>query len=343
MASHADAAQGGCAMTATEQIWPRPKKGRGRAQRSLDLIDAMYDAAEAAQPITGRGIGYKMFVAKLIPSMGRTDMRCVYRLLKEARENGDIPWEWIVDETRDLEKSATWDNAEEFADTMADSYRREFWNDQPVRVEVWSEKGTVRGVLAPVLDQYGVGFGVMHGFNSATCVYNVSQDDDGRELIVLYCGDFDPSGLCMSEDDLPKRLVEYGGDHVMLKRIALTGEQVLNLPSFPAADKKTDSRYKWFTARFGDRCWELDAMDPNDLRTCVEKAIKEQIEPEAWERCEIINKAERESMKEGVGAWLRHRQTPEAWETAYEDWHGFSGSESSGDLRRRMMEDENGR
>ena len=30
------------------------KKGRGRAQRSLDLIDAMFDAAEAAQPITGR-------------------------------------------------------------------------------------------------------------------------------------------------------------------------------------------------------------------------------------------------------------------------------------------------
>jgi hypothetical protein len=29
------------------------------AQRSLDLIEAMYAAAEAAQPITGRGIGYK--------------------------------------------------------------------------------------------------------------------------------------------------------------------------------------------------------------------------------------------------------------------------------------------
>ena len=29
------------------------------AQRSIDLINAMYTAAEAAQPITGRGIGYK--------------------------------------------------------------------------------------------------------------------------------------------------------------------------------------------------------------------------------------------------------------------------------------------
>ena len=45
------------------------KPGRGMAQRSLDLIEAMHTAAEAAQPITGRGIGYKLFTAGLIPSM----------------------------------------------------------------------------------------------------------------------------------------------------------------------------------------------------------------------------------------------------------------------------------
>jgi hypothetical protein len=42
----------------------------------------------------------------------------------------------------------------------------------PDRVEVWSEKGTVRGVLDPVLKEYGVGFRVMHGFGSATSVYD---------------------------------------------------------------------------------------------------------------------------------------------------------------------------
>ena len=47
-------------MTA-EQIETGSKKVRGRARRSIDLIEAMYTAAEAAQPITGRGIGYKLF------------------------------------------------------------------------------------------------------------------------------------------------------------------------------------------------------------------------------------------------------------------------------------------
>ena len=86
------------------------KKGRGMAQRSLDLIEAMYAMAEAAQPITGRGIGYKLFTAGLIPSMARTEMQRVYRLLKEAREQGIIPWEWIVDETRAIERVSTWDD-----------------------------------------------------------------------------------------------------------------------------------------------------------------------------------------------------------------------------------------
>jgi hypothetical protein len=230
--------------------------------------------------------------------MSRKSMRVVYRLLKEAREQGDIPWEWIVDETREIERAQTWDNPEQYMGACARSYRLDFWNQQPHRVEVWSEKGTVRGLLAPVLDQYAVGFRVMHGFSSATAVNDVAQDDDGRDLIVLYVGDFDPSGLFMSEEDLPTRLDKYGGNHVELRRIALTREQVRGLPSFPATDKRKDPRYRWFVSRYGQQCWELDAMDPNDLRDCVEKEIMELIEPVAWERSETVNRATRDSMNE---------------------------------------------
>lgn len=281
----------------------RSKKGRGMAQRSLDLIEAMRAAAEAAQPITGRGIGYKLFTAGLIPSMARSEMQRVYRLLKEARERGLIPWEWIVDETRAIERVPTWDDPDQYARVVARSYRRDFWNQQPARCEVWSEKGTVRGVLGPVLDQYAVGFRVMHGFSGATTVYDVAQDDDGRELVALYVGDYDPSGMFMSEEDLPNRLSKYDGDHVELRRIALTRTQVGGLPSFPATDKRKDPRYKWFRSNYGDRCWELDAMDPNDLRDCVKQAIVELIEPVAWKRCETVNRAEQESLKTILRNW----------------------------------------
>src|SRR5262249_15905405 len=152
-----------------------------------------------------RGVGYKLFIAKLIASMERVEMRRVYRLLKEARERGIIPWAWIVDETRELERVSTWSNPAEFARCVARSYRRDFWDQQPRRVMVVREKGTVRGLLQPVLDHYAVGFQVMHGFSSATTVHDISEDDDGRPLIILYVGDLDPSGMFMSEVDLPNR------------------------------------------------------------------------------------------------------------------------------------------
>src|SRR5262249_35975503 len=164
----------------TEYFGTGSKKGRGKAQRSLDLIEAMHKAAKAAQPITGRGIGYKLFTAGLIPSMARSEMKRGYRLLKEARESGDMPWEWIVGEARAMEKVSAWADPDAYARTVARSYRRDFWDQQPVRVEVWSEKGTVRGVLQPVFDEYAVGFRVMHGFSGATTVYDVAQYNDGR-------------------------------------------------------------------------------------------------------------------------------------------------------------------
>jgi hypothetical protein len=93
--------------------------------------------------------------------------------------------------------------------------------------------------------------------------------------------------MFMSEVDLPARLDKYQGHHVMLKPIALTREQLDGLPSFAAATKRKDPRFKWFVANHGRNCWELDAMDPNDLRDCVEREIKTLIEPDAWERCEV--------------------------------------------------------
>jgi hypothetical protein len=282
--------------------------GRGMAKASLELISAMAEIVGEMAPITGRGVGYKLFTRGLIPSMSRSEMQKVYRLLVIAREQGDVDWHDIVDETRSVERVSTWRDPNHFARCVARSYRRDFWNQQPRRVMVVSEKGTVRGVLQPVLDEYAVPFLPLGGFGSATCVHDIAADDDGRELALLYVGDWDPSGMNMSEVDLLKRFERYEGDHVDLTRIALTEDDLADLPGFPASDKAADSRYRWFVANYGDECWELDAMNPNDLRDRVEEEIKERIEPIAWARCDHINKAEQESLKTILSNW----KTPDA-------------------------------
>ena len=44
-------------------------------------------------------------------------------------------------------------------------------------------------------------------------------------------------------------------------------------------------------------------MDPNDLRACVKRAIKKLIEPVAWKRCEVVNRAEQESLQTILAKW----------------------------------------
>lgn len=278
------------------------RRGRGKAQKSLDLIDAAYVFLAQQNPTTVRGVCYHLFTIGVIPSMSRNDTSRVSRLLKDAREDNTIPWEWIVDETRELERIASWRDPAAYVRAVRRSYRRDFWAEQPGRVEVWSEKGTVRGVLAPVLEEYGVGFRVMHGFGSATSVHDVAEYSD--DLTALYVGDWDPSGLYMSEQDLPDRLKRYGGYTVTIERIALLSGDLPSLPSFPASDKRKDPRYRWFVERYGARCWELDAMQPNDLRARVEQAIEEVIDPEAWERCERAQEAEQHSLETLLDKWV---------------------------------------
>ncbi len=290
-----------------EQIGTGPQKPatRGLAAASLELIEAAQSLIEPRWPISVRGACYQLFAAGHIPSMARSQTKRVSRLLVKARETGMIPWEWIVDEHRAIERSPSWRDPAAYVQAVRRSYRRNFWNEQPSRVQVWSEKGTVRGVVAPTIDaDYGVGFLSVGGFNSATTVQEAATGYDGRPLIVLYIGDWDPSGLFMSERDLPDRLERYGGTHITLRRIALLRRDTAGLPSFSAHSKKADSRYNWFTENFGDRCWELDAMDPNDLRARVKESIEAEIEPEAWRRCAAAQEAEQESLKKLLDEWV---------------------------------------
>src|SRR5215472_13724990 len=104
-----------------------------------------------------------------------------------------------------------------------------------------AKREPLRGVLAPVLQEFAITFCVKHGFDSATSINDVATATAGedRPLIAFYVGDWDPSGLCMSEIDLPRRLERYGAK-VSLRRIALTEDDVTHgdLPSFLAESKR---------------------------------------------------------------------------------------------------------
>lgn len=287
------------------------RPGRGKSARSLALIRAAHAILREVQPASVRAVCYRLFVAGLIDSMEKRNTSRVSVQLTWAREHGLIPWAWIVDETRGAERMPSWDDPETFATSVSRQYRRDNWSQQPVRLEVWSEKGTMRGTLAPVLAAYGVTLRVMHGFTSSTSAYDITQviGQDDRPFVVFYIGDWDPSGLYMSEEDLPSRLSAYGAEPDRFIRLALTASDVREgaLPSFDVRTKHRDPRYRWFVRRHGTRGWEVDALSPAVLRDRLEAAIRSEIDWDAWKRCEVAEEAETQSLREVLGAWSRVR------------------------------------
>jgi hypothetical protein len=285
---------------------------RGKTQRSLDLIQTCYDILAQIQPASVRAVCYQLFIRHLIPSMAKTCTNRVSTQLVYARKEGLIPWEWIVDETRDDAAPGTWDDPETFIPAVMAGYRRDRWVQQTHRIEVWSEKGTVRGTLAALLDAYGVQFRICHGFTSWTKIHDAARlyRADPKPTIILYVGDYDPSGLYMSEVDIVERLRWEDEDAwlqetVTVVRLAILADDAAQdgLPSFPATDKQGDSRYGWFVERYGASCWELDAMNPNELRQLVQAEIEEYIDWEEWLRCDAVEAAERRSLETILGTW----------------------------------------
>jgi hypothetical protein len=286
---------------------------RGKAKASLELIASCRDLLEEIQPASVRAVCYQLFARGLIGSMSKLNTQRVSKQLVWAREQGEIPWEWITDETRAPEWSGGYHDLGNYMEAHLQYAKKDRWDDQPTLIEVWSEKATIGGTIRPVLKKLGVTFRVMHGFGSATSIYNAAQDGIERERTVLYVGDFDPSGLYMSEVDLPQRLERYGTGGlggITIMRIALTIDDImtLKLPSFDAAAKKSDARHAWFVKLYGPRCWELDAMPPPVLRERVESAISEYIEPQAWGRAEVAENAQKESMASFLSRWPGRRK-----------------------------------
>ncbi len=294
--------------------------GRGKSAQSLALVDAAREILAKIHPTTIRSVCYQLFILGVIKSMAKSETNRVSTQLTWARENHEIPCEWLVDETREPERVSAWADPAAYVETVKRAYRRDRWTDQPEWIEFWSEKGSIRGTLAPVLQQYGVTFRVTHGYASATAVYQAATESrsSDKTLTAFYVGDWDPSGLHMSEVDLPKRLREYGGD-VDLVRLALTEEDIQSgLPSFPVQTKRDDARHNWYVGRSvahlssvsarqhaadNLQCWELDALNPVTLRQRVERVIVAGLDVDAWERAERTEAAERESLTTILNAW----------------------------------------
>jgi hypothetical protein len=215
--------------------------------------------------------------AQAIPNVFR-EYKNLCASLTHWRKQGLLDANAFCDLTREPVVPSIWSDLSDFLETVARAYRRDPWQQQERRPEVWLEKEALATVFAPVCRRYGVVLQVCRGYPSVSCLVEAAK----RAEHIVYFGDFDPSG-----QDIPRCVVQELRDtwdaDVGLDRIALTQGQIAEYRLPPAPAKATDSRTPRFVAAYGDDTVELDALPPEVLRGLIRGVIEAQITaPAAW-------------------------------------------------------------
>lgn len=215
----------------------------------------------------------------------------VTRLLTEMRLAGELPYDWIADNTRWMRKPRTFSSLASALQRTAEAYRRSVWDAQSVYVEVWLEKDALAGVLYDVTAEWDVPLMVTRGYPSLSYVYSAAEAIacEDRPAYLYYFGDYDPSGLDISRH-LHARLAQLAPDaEIHFERVAVTAGQIeeFNLPTRPT--KRTDSRSRGFVGE----SVEVDAIPPAQLRSMVRTCIEQHVDRAVFEQLTVVEAEER--------------------------------------------------
>jgi len=263
----------------------QPQSANARILRCSNSIIEEFQAD--GFDVTLRQLYYKMIARDLFPEEWKNDegnknnpqsYSKFKAIIKNGRLGGMVDWDSIVDRTRKLNRNSHWESPAELIRACAKGYRLDSRSDQSIYIEVWVEKVAMEGVLQAVCPGLDVPYFACKGYDSLSMIWRAAgrfkAEEEYREVVVLYLGDHDPSGIDMARD-IQARLDLFGCLRTTVERIALTMEQIREHQPPPSPAKPKDSRYKGYQRIYGDDTWELDALDPRTLVELITKKVAE--------------------------------------------------------------------
>jgi hypothetical protein len=250
----------------------------------VQVLDAAREiAAEYEQAMTLRQLFYRLVVDKVLPNL-QTYYRRLSAQTAAARREGTFPD--LVDESRDISGGGGYTSPADALRWAADDYSRDRTEGQPYTLVLAVEK---RGLLRLLdlwfgeLDVLRVAVG---GFDSQSHIDDLVRTVRAyqRPAILLYAGDFDPSGEDIERDFLARTDCWHEA-----RRIALTPQQVADLPEYVPTEAelkklRNDPRAKAFERRHGSLVqYEVDALPPDQLRNLYRTAIDDYWDEDAYQ------------------------------------------------------------
>jgi hypothetical protein len=162
--------------------------------------------------LTLRQLYYQLVSRDVVPNK-QSEYSKLSTLLKEGRMSGIVDWDAIEDRLRRPSSPASFDTPEDLLDAGIQQYQLPRMEGQKTYVEVWVEKDALSGVLSRVTRKYHIPILVNRGYSSVSAMYDSYNRFKkaivaGQKVVILYLGDYDPSGIDMIRD-IEDRIKEF--------------------------------------------------------------------------------------------------------------------------------------
>lgn len=290
-------------MTALYQASPIRRRATREELRQRRLM--LRRIAEEMRPMTVRQVFYQATVRGIIEKTENGYAK-VQTDLAKLRKSGDLPYDWLADNTRWQRKPRTFNGVAEALEETAKFYRKALWRDADAYVEIWLEKDALAGVVLPITQGYDVPLMVARGYASLSFLHTAAEHINGLDVpaYIYHLGDYDPSGV-----DAGKKIEETlramaPAAEIHFDRLAVLPSQIYqwNLPTRPT--KASDSRSKAFGSATSV---ELDAIAPDMLRSVVLDAIERHLSAEQFAVLRAAEECERTLIQRLVGSLTESR------------------------------------
>lgn len=262
--------------------WQWTKKQLDKLNQAQEILNEL----EAYKPLTLRQIYYQ-FVGKGYIENKVSEYGMLSNLLKWARIDGYVSWDSIEDRVRAFHNGVGFDDKDQFIghelDNFLHGYRRNLLQSQEKYIEAWIEKDALTAIFKRVAMPYCVSVVVCRGFSSVSFLNDFGMRltyQNKKTPVVLYFGDFDPSGVEMLEAMKTTLQDELNIKNIEFRRKALLQDDIHihQLPHSPNALKYTDTRAKKHVTAYGEIAVELDALPPAILEGKIKDAIESEID-----------------------------------------------------------------
>jgi hypothetical protein len=210
---------------------------RTRATKVVEARrEALLDIIAAGRPMTVRQVFYQTTVGGLVET-AESGYAKVQTDLTIMRRAGELPYDWLADNTRWQRKQRTFSSVEDALRDTAAFYRKSLWTDADAYVEIWLEKDALAGVLYPITSMFDVPLMVARGYASLSFLHTIAEYINTLDVpaYIYHFGDFDPSGVSAGKK-IEETLRELAPNaDIVFERIAVTEEQITNwnLPTRP--------------------------------------------------------------------------------------------------------------